>query len=104
MLGVNVTIVSDNHHKRYCCSRCRHSWRGCVWHRESVFTTSPLRWIIGIILALPFFFTILFAPFLVLEGWYQLYVSNVWTLAYREMKAMESCPSGTIQTLVTSGE
>lgn len=61
----------------------------------SLFTTSPLSWIIGVVFALPFFFTILFAPLFVLEGWYQVYAFNVWTLAYREMKALGSVPSET---------
>lgn len=67
----------------------------------SLFTTSPLRWILGVVFALPFFFTILFAPLLVLQGWYQLYSFNVWTLAYREMKAIAPVPP---RLVVTSGE
>lgn len=61
----------------------------------SLFTTGPLSWIIGVVFALPFFFTILFAPLFVLEGWYQVYAFNVWTLAYREMKALGSVPPKT---------
>jgi hypothetical protein len=51
----------------------------------SLFTTSPLTWIIAALFALPFFFTLVFAPLIFLQGWYLLYESNVWTLTYREL-------------------
>ncbi len=54
----------------------------------SLFTSGPLAWIIAILLALPFFFIILFAPLFLVSAWFQVYSSSVWTLAYREMKAL----------------
>ena len=56
----------------------------------SIFASSPLAWIIAFLAAAPFFFIILFAPLLVFLGWYKIYESNVWTLTYREIKALES--------------
>lgn len=56
----------------------------------SIFAHWILAAIIGGIIALPFFFTVLFAPLTLLGGLYMIYVSNVWTLTYREMKALES--------------
>lgn len=56
----------------------------------SIFTSGPLAWIIALLVAVPFFFTILFAPLVLINGWYRLYESNVWTLTYREIKALEN--------------
>jgi hypothetical protein len=70
----------------------------------SLFTGNILAGIIGGLVALPFFFTILFAPLTLLGGWYMLYESNVWTLTYREMKALESLEPGTEAEAGTSAE
>jgi hypothetical protein len=56
----------------------------------SIFASGPLGWIITILVALPFFLITLFAPLLLFGGWFNLFESNVWTLTYREIKAMES--------------
>jgi hypothetical protein len=56
----------------------------------SIFTSGPLAWMIALVVAIPFFFTILFAPLVLVNGWYKLYESNVWTLTYREIKALEN--------------
>ncbi len=56
---------------------------------SSIFTGSPLTWIIALLVAIPFFFTVLSAPLFLVDGWYKIYESNVWTLTYREIKAME---------------
>jgi len=36
------------------------------------------------------FFTVMFLPVAFLNGLFLVYVSSVWTLTYREMKALES--------------
>jgi hypothetical protein len=56
----------------------------------SIFSSGLLAWIIGGLVALPFFMLVLLAPLTLIEGWVQIYVSSVWTLTYREMKALES--------------
>ncbi|GAP21542.1 hypothetical protein [Leptolinea tardivitalis] len=56
----------------------------------SIFTAGPLTWIIAFLVAIPFFFTILFAPMVVVSGWFKIYEGNVWTLTYREIKALEN--------------
>lgn len=56
----------------------------------SLFTAWPLAAMIGIIIALPFFFSVLFAPLLLLSGWFIIFDSCVWTLTYREMKALSA--------------
>jgi len=55
-----------------------------------IFTSGPLTWVIAAIAALPVFFTVLFAPLMLFSGWVKLFQSNVWTLAYREIKAKEN--------------
>ena len=59
----------------------------------SIFASGPLAWIIGGLVALPFFFTVMFAPLILINAWYLLYSSNVWTLTYREMKLLDGNPS-----------
>jgi hypothetical protein len=56
----------------------------------SLFTSGPLAWIITILAAIPLFFTVLFAPLFLFGGWFKIFESNVWTLTYREIKAVES--------------
>src|SRR5574340_997860 len=59
----------------------------------SLFTSGPLTWIIGIIFALPLFMMILFLPLFFLTGWYKLFTSIAWTLAYRDLKTGEAGPA-----------
>jgi hypothetical protein len=56
----------------------------------SIFSSGVLAWIIGGLVALPFFFTVLFAPLVLIGAWQQVFDSTVWTLTYREIKALES--------------
>jgi hypothetical protein len=55
----------------------------------SIFASGPLAWIVAAVVAVPFFFMVVFAPLALVGGWYKIYSSNVWTLTYREMKALE---------------
>lgn len=59
-----------------------------VFGLASLFTSWPLALIVGVIIALPVFFTVFFAPLFLIGGWFQIFDSSVWTLAYREMKAL----------------
>jgi len=54
----------------------------------SIFSSGPLAWIVAILVALVPFFLVVFAPLTLVSGWYQIYTSGVWTLTYREMKAL----------------
>jgi hypothetical protein len=56
----------------------------------SLFTVAPWTWIIAALVALPFFGFIAGSPFNLIEGLFEVYESNVWTLTYREIKALES--------------
>jgi hypothetical protein len=55
----------------------------------SFFASGPLIWIIAAFIALPFFLVITFSPLLLVGGWAEIFISSLWTLAYREMKALE---------------
>jgi uncharacterized membrane protein len=56
----------------------------------SLFVSGPLIWIIALFVGLPFLFLVLGSPLLLIGGWVQIFSSSVWTLTYREMKALES--------------
>jgi hypothetical protein len=54
----------------------------------STFLGSWLPWIAGGLFVAPLFFTIAFSPWLLLGSWQAVYTSTVWTLTYREIKAI----------------
>jgi hypothetical protein len=54
----------------------------------SLFLNGYLPWIVGAIFIAPLFFTIAFSPWILLTAWQQIYASSVWTLTYRELKAL----------------
>ena len=54
----------------------------------SLFLTGPLPWIAAGLFILPLFFIIAFSPWLLLGSWQTVYTSTVWTLTYREIKAL----------------
>jgi len=67
----------------------------------STFLGGYLPWIAGGLFVAPLFFTIAFSPWLLLGSWQSVYTSTVWTLTYREIKAlpaiapqMEVIPAG----------
>ena len=59
----------------------------------SLFLSNVLAWVLGIIFVLPVFFTIAFFPWLVLGSWQSVFTSTVWTLTYREIKALPAAPA-----------
>ncbi|MDL1911741.1 hypothetical protein FBQ81_13795 [Chloroflexi bacterium CFX6] len=54
----------------------------------SLFLNNVLAWVLGIVFVLPLFFTIAFSPWLLLGSWQTVFTSTVWTLTYREIKAL----------------
>jgi len=54
----------------------------------STFLSGVLPWIAGGLFVMPLFFTIAFSPWLLLGSWQAVYTSTVWTLIYREIKAL----------------
>jgi hypothetical protein len=55
-------------------------------------------WIFAAIIGLPFFFVSAFSPILLVGGWGQVYQSSVWTLTYRELKALEAVAPEVVST------
>jgi len=55
-------------------------------------------WIFAAIIGLPFFFVVAFSPIFLVSGWGQIYQSSVWTLTYRELKALEAVAPARIET------
>jgi len=54
----------------------------------STFLTGWLPWIAGGLFVAPMFFTLAFSPWVLLGSWQAVYTSTVWTLTYREIKAL----------------
>jgi hypothetical protein len=54
----------------------------------STFLTGYLPWIAGGIFVAPLFFTLAFSPWVLVGSWQAVYTSTVWTLTYREIKAL----------------
>ena len=54
----------------------------------STFLGGWLTWIAAGLFVMPLFFTIAFSPWVLIEAWRQVYISIVWTLTYREIKAL----------------
>jgi len=54
----------------------------------SLFLSGPLPWIVGGVFVLPLFFTLAFSPWILLTAWEKVFTSTVWTLTYREIKAL----------------
>ncbi|HSM70947.1 MAG TPA: hypothetical protein VK851_05340 [Anaerolineales bacterium] len=59
----------------------------------SLLLTGPLPWILGAIFVLPLFFIIAFSPWVLVGSWQTVFTSTVWTLTYREIKAMPVEPA-----------
>jgi hypothetical protein len=55
----------------------------------ALFGAGWVAWIVGGVVFLPVFLSILFVPLTVINGGYIIYSSSVWTLTYREIKALE---------------
>ncbi len=55
-----------------------------------IFASGPVAWIVAALVALPFFLTVTLAPLTLISTWYMIYSSNVWTLTYREIQALEA--------------
>ena len=54
----------------------------------SLFLSGYLPWIAGGLFVMPLFFIVGFSPWVLLSGWSLTYTSTVWTLVYRELKAL----------------
>jgi hypothetical protein len=60
----------------------------------SLFLHGWLPWIVGVLLVLPLFFVLAFSPWLLLGSWQTVFTSTVWTLVFRELKALPALTNG----------
>jgi hypothetical protein len=70
----------------------------------STFLAGPLPWIAAGLFVLPLFFVIAFSPWLLLGSWQQVFTSTVWTLTYREIKALPALMAPVIDDLEPVGD
>jgi len=56
----------------------------------SLLAPFPWFWIIGGVVGLPLFFVVTFAPMYLIGGWAKIFETSVWTLTYRELKALQT--------------
>lgn len=56
-------------------------------------------WIFAAIIGLPLFAVVAFSPILLVGGWGLIYQSSVWTLTYRELKALEAVTPATVEPI-----
>jgi len=59
----------------------------------SLFFEGAVPWILAAVIGLPIFIMVVVAPWLFLGGLMEVFKSNVWTLTYRELRALESVES-----------
>lgn len=59
----------------------------------STFLAGWMPWIAGALFIAPLFFTLAFSPWVLLGSWQAVYTSTVWTLTYREIKALPAIAS-----------
>ena len=69
----------------------------------SPFLGDVAPWIAGAIVGLPIFILVTSAPMLFLGGLVEVLKSSTWTLAYRELRALESAAPQTLPELSTAG-
>jgi len=55
----------------------------------SLFFGGITPWIMGALAGLPIFVVVTISPFVFLNGLVEVYMSCIWTLAYRELRALE---------------
>jgi len=64
----------------------------------SLIVGGVLPWIAGGLFVAPLFFLLTFSPWLLLGSWQAVYTSTVWTLTYREIKALPALATPVVST------
>ena len=54
----------------------------------NLFVGNIMAWVLGILFVLPLFFMLAFSPWVLVGAWHAVFTSTVWTLVYREIKAL----------------
>jgi hypothetical protein len=53
------------------------------------FTSNATAWILGALAGLPVFIVVVISPILLVNGLFEIYLSSIWTLAYRDLRSLE---------------
>lgn len=69
----------------------------------SLFFEGAVPWILGAVVGFPIFILVMAAPWLFLGGLIEVFKSSVWTLAYRELRALEDIGPEQLPELDTPG-
>lgn len=62
----------------------------------NLFVGNIMAWVLGIVFVLPLFFMLAFSPWVLIGAWQAVFTSTVWTLTYRELKAL---PTVTVEKI-----
>jgi predicted membrane protein len=54
----------------------------------NLFVGNVLAWVLGILFVLPLLFVLALSPWVLVGAWQAVFTSTVWTLTYREIKAL----------------
>lgn len=57
---------------------------------NALLVNATAAWIVALIIGLPIFLALLLAPLGLIGGWREVYMSSVWTLSYRELRALKA--------------
>jgi len=69
----------------------------------SLFFEGAVPWIVGAVAGLPVFVLVMIAPMLFLGGLVEVVKSSLWTLAYRDLRALETAEREPAPRLGVSG-
>jgi len=73
---------------------------------SGLFMPGVTPWIMGALAGIPIFIVVLISPMLFVSGLVEIYKSNMWTLAYRDLKALDlpvQAPASPAQILQAPG-
>jgi hypothetical protein len=56
----------------------------------NLFMGGATPWIMGALVGVPIFIVVMASPMLFVSGLVEVYMSSIWTLAYRDLRALES--------------
>jgi hypothetical protein len=63
----------------------------------STVFSGAVPWLVALAVAVPIFILVMAAPLTFLNGWGEVFQANVWTLTYRELRALEVVSAGSGQ-------
>ena len=68
-----------------------------LFHKKEGEPIGNIPWILAALVGLPILMLLVSIPTLFLSGLMQVYISSVWTLTYRDLRAMEALSAGAVE-------